>query len=52
MKIALSATSDLSAKGLNATVEAQASLTCKGTASAEFSASGTTTVRGAMVMIN
>jgi len=50
--IGLTATSDLTAKGLNVTVEASASLTCKGTASAEFSAAGQTTVRGAIVAIN
>lgn len=50
--MALRAASDFTAKGLNATVQADVSLKCTGTASAELSASGTTTVRGAMVMIN
>lgn len=50
--IAVTATGDLTAVGLNTTIEAKASITCKGTASAEFSASGQTTVRGAMVLIN
>ena len=41
-----------SRKGLNVNAEASVSMTAKGSASAEFSASGTTTVKGAMVMIN
>jgi hypothetical protein len=37
---------------LNVQATAQVGLTAKGTASAELSASGQTTVKGAMVMIN
>lgn len=59
-KIALSATGDVTvdAKGdlkqtaMNVTSTANAGFTAKGTASAELSASGTTTIKGAMVMIN
>lgn len=43
---------DLTGKGLNVTLQAQMSLKAAGTASAEFSASGQTTLKGAMVMIN
>ncbi len=43
---------DLTGKGMNVSLEAQVSLKAVGTASAEFSASGQTTVKGAMVMIN
>lgn len=50
--ISLEATSDLTAKGMNVTAEAQVGLTAKGNASAELSAAGNTTVKGAMVMIN
>ncbi len=48
----IQAKTDLKLKGLNVEAKADASLAAKGTASAEFSASGTTTVKGAMVMIN
>ncbi|WP_028311251.1 type VI secretion system tip protein VgrG [Derxia gummosa] len=51
-KVSIEATQDLSAKGMNATVEAQIGLTAKGAATAELSASGQTTVKGALVMIN
>lgn len=50
--ISLTAQADLTAKGLNVTAEAQVAFTGKGSASAELSASGKTTVRGTMVMIN
>ena len=50
--ISLSATGDLSADGMNVDLSAQTALTAQGTASAELSASGETTVKGAMVMIN
>ncbi len=50
--IGLTAKADVTAKGLNITAEAQVGLTAKGVATAELSASGQTTVRGAMVMIN
>ena len=43
---------DVSAKGMNVNLEAQTGLTAKGNATAELSASGQTTVKGAMVMIN
>lgn len=48
----LSATTDLTASGMNTTLSADQSLKASGQASSEFSASGTTTVKGAMVMIN
>lgn len=51
-KASVVATTDLEGKGLNVTLDAQASLTAKGAASAELSAAGQTTVKGAMVMIN
>jgi Rhs element Vgr protein len=60
-KISLSATQnlelassggDLSGAGINVKLNAQAQLTATGAASAEISASGQTTVKGAMVMIN
>ena len=50
--VVIKAAQDLTAKGLNVTAEAQLGATVKGNASAEISASGTTTVKGAMVMIN
>lgn len=43
---------DLTGKGINVSLEAQASMKAAGNASAEFSASGQTAVKGAMVMIN
>ena len=43
---------DVQVDGLNVNMEAKVGLTAKGTASAELSASGQTTVKGAMVMIN
>ena len=51
-KIELKATQDLSAEGMNLNLKAQVGLAAKGTATAEFSASGQTTLKGAMVMIN
>jgi Rhs element Vgr protein len=48
----LTAGTNLEAKALGVTIEAKTAFTAKGTASAELSASGPTTVRGAMVMIN
>ncbi len=50
--IGLQATADLKLNGINVKLEAQATLKASGAASAEFSASGQTTVKGAMVMIN
>lgn len=43
---------DFTGKGLNVTLEAQIAMKAAGNASAEFSASGQTVVKGAMVMIN
>lgn len=51
-KVDVAATQDATMKGMNVTVEAQTSFTGKGGASAEVSASGQTTVKGSMVMIN
>ncbi|HED35621.1 MAG TPA: type VI secretion system tip protein VgrG, partial [Gammaproteobacteria bacterium] len=50
--IEAAATGDVTVDGMNITSSAKASYTAKGSASAEFSASGTTTVKGAMVLIN
>ncbi|MCL1123744.1 type VI secretion system tip protein VgrG [Shewanella surugensis] len=51
-KMSLSSNADLSASGLNVNMEAQVGFTGKGSATAELSASGQTTVKGAIVMIN
>lgn len=50
--LALKATADATLDGSSITQSAQTSFTAKGNASAELSASGQTTVKGAMVMIN
>ncbi len=50
--ISVKATSNLSLEGLAVSGSAQTSMTMKGTAAAEFSASGPLTLKGAMVMIN
>lgn len=50
--INVNATTDLKATGMNVTCEAQVGFTGKGSATAELSAAGQTTVKGAMVMIN
>ncbi|WP_423999485.1 type VI secretion system tip protein VgrG [Maribacter sp. IgM3_T14_3] len=50
--LAMSATADATLVGLSITHNAKTSFTAKGNASAELSASGQTTVKGAMVMIN
>lgn len=50
--IDVSAQADVSVKGLNVNHEAKVGFVAKGNASAELSASGQTTVKGAMVMIN
>ena len=50
--IAVSSQADVSVKGLNVNHEANVGFVAKGNASAELSASGQTTVKGAMVMIN
>lgn len=43
---------DVTGDGLNVTLEAQVAMKAAGNATAEFSASGQTTLKGAMVMIN
>jgi Rhs element Vgr protein len=50
--ININAQADVKATGLNVTCEAQVGFTGKGSATAELSAAGQTTVKGAMVMIN
>lgn len=51
-KISGTAKSDISLEGQNVKVQAKVGATVKGNATAELSASGQTTVKGAMVMIN
>lgn len=51
-EISLGSQADVGVKGNNVNLEAQIGLTAKGSGSAELSASGNTTVKGAMVMIN
>lgn len=51
-KVDIKATQDATLKGMNVTATAQTSLKVSGSASAEISASGQTSVKGAMVMIN
>lgn len=51
-KINATAKQDVSLEGLNVKMEAKVSATVKGNAKAELLASGQTTVKGAMVMIN
>jgi len=51
-KVQIKATQDATMDGLNVTHTAQIGFTGKGSATAELSASGQTTVKGAMVMIN
>jgi hypothetical protein len=51
-KVGVKAKQDAAIEGMNVTVKAQTTLKVTGTASAELSASGQTTVKGAMVMIN
>lgn len=46
------ASSNLTAKGLNATLEGSVGVTVKGGASSEISSSGSTTVKGSIVMVN
>lgn len=48
----IQAQSDVAIKGLNVSAEAQTGLTAKGSATAELSASGMTTIKGGMVKIN
>ena len=50
--LAMKAIADATLDGLSITQSAKTSFTAKGNASAELSASGQTTVKGAMVMIN
>lgn len=50
--VEIAAQMDVKTTGLNINSTANVSLTAKGTASAELSAAGQTTVKGAMVMIN
>lgn len=50
--ITITSKADVQAKGLNVTCQGQVAFAGKGSASAELSASGQTTVKGAMVMIN
>lgn len=52
MKLNGTAKQDASLEGLNVKVQAKMGATVKGNATAELSASGQTTVKGAMVMIN
>lgn len=51
-KATVKAKSDLSLEGSNIKGKAQVGVTIKGNATAEFSASGQTTIKGGMVMIN
>lgn len=50
--ISLTSKADVKSSGLNVNCDAQVGFTAKGAATAELSASGQTTVKGAMVMIN
>ena len=50
--VTISSKADVKVEGLNVNCNAKVGLVAKGTASAELSASGQTTVKGAMVMIN
>ncbi len=50
--VSISAKADVKAQGMNVTCQGQVGFKAEGAASAELSASGQTTVRGAMVMIN
>lgn len=50
--VEVSAKADVKVDGLNITQTAKVGFTAKGTATAELSATGQTTVKGAMVMIN
>jgi len=52
MKLSAAAKQDATLDGLNINVQAKMGATVKGNATAELSASGQTTVKGAMVMIN
>lgn len=52
IKINGTAKTDISLEGVNVKVQAKVGASVSGTATAELSASGQTTVKGAMVMIN
>lgn len=52
MKLSGTAKQDVSLEGLNVKVQAKVGASVKGNATAELSANGQTTVKGAMVMIN
>ena len=52
MKLSATAKQDVSLEGLNVKAQAKIGASVKGNATAELSASGQTTVKGAMVMIN
>ncbi len=52
LKVTVEGTTDASVSACNVNITAQAAATFKGAASAELSASGQTTVKGAIVMIN
>lgn len=51
-KVDIQATGDFSASGMNASMEGEIGATVKGSATAEISASGALTVKGAIVKIN
>lgn len=51
-KVSVKAKSDVGLEGMNVKATAKVGFTAKGNATAEISASGQTTVKGAMVMIN
>ncbi len=52
VNLSMKAGNALTAKGLNATLQGDVKATVKGSAMAELSASGQTTVKGAIVMVN
>ncbi|HBJ33379.1 MAG TPA: hypothetical protein DDZ51_01180 [Planctomycetaceae bacterium] len=52
LQVSVEGTTDVSVSACDVKIAAQISATVKGTASAELSAAGQTTVKGAMVMIN
>ncbi|MFC1748524.1 type VI secretion system tip protein VgrG [Pseudomonadota bacterium] len=51
-ELGMTSKADLTGKGLNVSLTADVGFTGKGSATAEVSASGNTTIKGAMVMIN
>ena len=50
--LSLNSKADVTVEGLNVTCEARVGIVAKGAATAELSATGQTTVKGAMVLIN